>query len=83
MVKTANKTANENYYNINQTKYTRKATTKNNEENYMIQNLHLLPCYRSCLVANKLHEVKRTNIRNYTRQNYTAKTAPNYDEQYG
>ena len=32
----------------------------------MIQNLHLLRCYRSCLVANKLHEAKRTNIRNYT-----------------
>ena len=32
----------------------------------MIQNLHLLRCYRSCHVANKLHEAKRTNIRNYT-----------------
>ena len=49
----------------------------------MIQNLHLLRCYRSCLVANKLHEAKRTNLPNYTRRNYTAKTAPNYDEQYG
>ena len=49
----------------------------------MIQNLHLLRCYRSCLVANKLHEAKRTNIRNYTRRNDTAKTAPNFDEQYG
>ena len=39
----------------------------------MIQNLHLLRCYRSCLVANKLHEAKRTNIRNYTRRNYSAK----------
>ena len=39
----------------------------------MIQNLHLLRCYRSCLVANKLHEAKRTNIRNHTRRNYTAK----------
>ena len=39
----------------------------------MIQNLHLLRCYRSCLVANKLHEAKRTNIPNHTRRNYTAK----------
>ena len=47
----------------------------------MIQNLHLLRCYRSCLVTNKLHEAKRTNIRNYSRRNYTAKKL-NFDFAY-
>ena len=50
----------------------------------MIQNLHLLQCYRSCLVANKLHEGKRTNTRNYTAKLYkttmnnTVKYMPRY-----
>ena len=61
----------------------KESYNENNEKNYMIENLNLLRCYRSCLVTNKLHEAERTNIPNYTRRNYIAKTAPNYDEQYG
>ena len=51
----------------------KESYNENNEKNYMIENLNLLRCYRSCLVANKLYEAKRTNIRNYPRRNYTAK----------